>query len=73
MRDVPAAWEINPQADPEELQDLLERLAEHMGIDTPQIKDQYALLPAHYPDVAQALYEVDPEWKEKGLITPPTP
>lgn len=71
--DVPAAWTIERGADRQEVEDLVSRLAEHMGIPTPEIKDDFVLLPANYINVSRALYEVDPAWEEKDLIIPPTP
>lgn len=70
--DVPAAWTVEAGADRQEIEELVNRLAEHMGIETPEIRDDYVLLPANYPAVARALNEVDPGWEDKGL-TPPTP
>lgn len=69
--EAPGAWEIKRGADRQEVEDLVNRLAEHMGIDTPEIRDDYVLLPANYITVSEALSEVDPAWQEK--ITPPTP
>lgn len=73
MEDAPAAWNIERGADRQEVEDLVNRLAEHMGIDRPEIRDDVVLLPANYIEVSRALYEVDPAWDEKDLITPPTP
>ncbi len=72
MDSVPAVWTIERDADRQEIEDLVSRLAERMGIETPEIKDDIVLLPANYITVSRALSEVDPAWKEKGL-TPPTP
>jgi len=68
-----AAWPIEPGADPQEVEDLVSRLAEHMGIPHPETRDGYVLLPANYITVSRALNEVDPAWQKKALITPPTP
>ncbi|HEV2820827.1 MAG TPA: hypothetical protein VGW11_09995 [Solirubrobacteraceae bacterium] len=70
---APAAWRIERGADRQEVEDLVNRLAEHMGIATPEIRDDYVLLPANYIHVSRALYQVDPAWEEKELIIPPTP
>ena len=72
MDPVPAVWTIERDADRQEIEDLVGRLAERMGIDTPEIRGDVVLLPADYIAVSRALYEVDPDWEEKGL-TPPTP
>ncbi len=71
--EVPAAWNISPGADREKLEDVLTRLGERMGIDKPEIKGEYAMLPADYPNVARALDEVEPGWPDEGLLTPPEP
>ena len=71
--DVPAVWTISPGADRDEVEDVVKRLGERMGIPTPEIKDDMVLLPSDYVGVAQALDEVDPGWREKELITPPEP
>ena len=67
----PGAWEVKRGADRQEVEELVSRLAEHMGIDTPEIREDVVLLPANYIEVSRALSEVDPAWEEK--ITPPTP
>jgi hypothetical protein len=72
MEFAPAAWTIEPDADRQEIEDLVSRLAERMDIATPEIKGDVVLLPANYIAVSRALSEVDPAWEEKGL-TPPTP
>ena len=72
MDSVPAVWTIERDADRQEIEDLVSRLAERLGIETPEIKDDVVLLPANYITVSRALSEVDPAWEEKGL-TPPTP
>ncbi|MDQ3720861.1 MAG: hypothetical protein M3350_08805 [Actinomycetota bacterium] len=71
MEGVPAVWTISPGADREEAESLVARLAERLGIETPQIKDDMVLLPADYPTVARALNEVEPDWEEKELLIPP--
>jgi hypothetical protein len=70
---VPAAWTISRGADREEVQDLVSRLGERLGIGTPEIRGDYVLLPAEYPSVAQALDEVEPGWRDERLLTPPEP
>ena len=71
--DVPAVWTISPEADRDEVEDVLKRLAERLGIPTPEIKDDMVLLPSDYVGVAKALDDVDPDWREKEQITPPEP
>ena len=70
---VPAAWSVSPGADQEKLDDLLERLAERLEIDKPEVKGEYVMLPADYPKVARQLDDLEPGWKEEGLLTPPEP
>jgi len=72
MESVPAAWTMEPDADRQEIEELLGRLAERMGIEFPEIRGDAVLLPADYIAVSRALTEVDPDWEQKGL-TPPTP
>lgn len=71
MEGVPAVWTISPGADREEMESLVAGLAEQLGIETPEIKDDMVLLPADYPVVARALNKVDPDWEEKELLIPP--
>lgn len=70
---VPAAWNVAPGADRDRLDSVLARLAERLGIDTPEIRGGYALLPADYPRVAQALDEIEPDWRDESLLSPPEP
>jgi len=69
--DVPAVWTISPGADRQEVEDLLARLAERLGIPAPEPKDDMVLLPANYPAVARALDEVEPGWDDEELLVPP--
>lgn len=71
--DVPAVWTVSPEADRQEVEDLLARLAERLGIETPEIKNGNVLLPANYVTVAEALDEVEPGWRDESLIVPPEP
>lgn len=71
--EIPATWTIDPDADRERVEDVLERLGENLGIGKPEIKNDYAMLPADYPKVAKALDEIEPGWKEEGLLIPPEP
>jgi hypothetical protein len=71
MDAVPAVWQVAPGADREQLEDLVGRLAERLGIDTPQVESDYVLLPAAYPRVARALDEVEPGWRDESLLIPP--
>jgi len=73
MMEVPAVWTVSPGADPEKLDDILSRLGERLDIDKPEVKGNYVMLPADYPKVARALDEVEPDWKDEGLLTPPEP
>jgi len=70
---VPAVWRVVPGAAEDKLQDVLSRLAERLQIDTPEIGDDYVFLPAEYPRVAQALDEVEPDWRDESLLLPPEP
>ncbi len=49
------------------------RLAERLGIETPEVKGDTVLLPANYITVAETLDEVEPGWRDGSLITPPEP
>jgi hypothetical protein len=69
--DVPAVWTVPPGADEQELEGVIGRLAERLDIETPEIKNDMVLLPADYPRVARALDEVEPDWRDKELLTPP--
>ncbi|MEJ7718367.1 MAG: hypothetical protein ACR2LY_01960 [Thermoleophilaceae bacterium] len=71
MDAVPAAWTVAPGADRERLEDVMGRLAERLGIDTPEVASDYVLLPANYPRVARALDEVEPDWRDESLLIPP--
>lgn len=71
--EIPAVWTVGPGADREEVEDLLQRLAERLGIETPEVKNGQVLLPADYPAVAEALREVEPGWEEEELLVPPEP
>ena len=65
----PAVWTVAPGADEDDVSELLERLAAHLGINTPQITNGNIMLPADYPRVARALGKVEPDWE--NLIVPP--
>ena len=65
----PAVWTVAPGADEDEVSQMLERLAEQLGIATPQITTGNLMLPADYPRVARALGKVEPDWED--LLVPP--
>ena len=69
MTAPPAVWSVAPGADEDEVNGLLARLAERLGVQTPQITNGSIMLPADYPRVARALNEVEPDWEE--LLVPP--
>lgn len=71
--EVPAVWTIARGADREKLQDVLTRLGERLDIPAPRIQGDSALLPADYPSVAAGLDEVEPGWRDGGLLVPPEP
>ncbi len=73
MADIPAVWQVVPGASRETLEDVVGRLAGRLGIDKPQIMDDYVFLPAEYPRVARALDEVEPGWRDESLLLPPEP
>ena len=73
LMEVPAVWTIHPGADREKVEDVVSRLAERLGIDQPEIKDDTVLLPAEYPNVARALDDVEPGWDDHELLIPPVP
>jgi hypothetical protein len=49
----------------------VDRLADHLGIQSPQITNGMVMLPADYPRVAAALDEVHPDWRDESLLIPP--
>lgn len=69
MEAPPAVWSVAPGADEDKVNDLLARLAERLGTETPQIMNGSIMLPAQYPRVARALDALEPEWEE--LLVPP--
>ena len=69
MSAPPAVWTVAPGADEDRVSEVLERLAAHLGINTPQITNGSVMLPADYPRVARALGEVEPDWED--LLVPP--
>jgi hypothetical protein len=69
MSAPPAVWTVVRGADEDEVSDVLARLAERLGMTTPQITNGNVMLPADYPRVARALEEVEPDWEE--LLVPP--
>ena len=69
MESPPAVWSVAPGADEDKVNDLLARLSERLGMETPQITNGSVLLPAQYPRVARALDELEPDWEE--LLIPP--
>lgn len=69
--DIPAVWTVARGADEDEVADVLGRLAEQLGIEVPEIKDDAVLLPADYPRVARALDAVEPDWRGETLLIPP--
>jgi hypothetical protein len=73
MEAPPAVWTVAPGADEDEAKDLLDRLATHLGIQPPQITNGMVMLPADYPRVANALDEVQPDWRDEDVLIPPVP
>jgi hypothetical protein len=71
--EVPAAMDDRPGADRQKVEDVVERLAERLGIPTPELQADYVFLPVNYVTVAEALDEVEPGWRDETLITPPEP
>ena len=71
MDEVPAVWTIPPGADRQEVEDVVARLAERLGIRPPEFRGDMVLLPPDYPRVARALNQVEPGWEEKELLIPP--
>ena len=71
MEAPPAVWTIAPGADDDEAKDLVDRLADHLGIQPPQITNGMVMLPANYPRVAKALDEVQPDWRDESVLIPP--
>lgn len=73
MQEVPAVWSVSPGADDDKVDDMLSRLAERLEIDKPEVKNGQVMLPANYPKVARELDDLEPSWKEDGLLIPPEP
>ena len=71
MEAPPAVWTVARGADEDEAKDLVDRLADHLGIRPPQITNGMVLLPANYPRVADALDEVQPDWRDERVLVPP--
>ncbi|MGI8622879.1 MAG: hypothetical protein ACR2NB_05180 [Solirubrobacteraceae bacterium] len=69
--DIPAVWTVAHGADQGEVEDVIRRLAEHLGIKAPKIENGNVLLPADYPRVARALDRVAPDWRDETLLIPP--
>jgi hypothetical protein len=69
MEAPPAVWTVAPGADEDEVGELLDRLADHLGIETPEIMNGNVLLPADYPRVADALDDVQSDWGD--MLIPP--
>ncbi len=72
MEAPPAVWTVAPGSE-DEAAEVLERLADYLEIETPQITNGQVLLPADYPRVARALNEVQPDWEEQEVLIPPEP
>ena len=71
MEAPPAVWTVAPEADEGEVKALLDRLADHLGIQPPESTNGMVMLPANYPRVAKALDEVQPDWRDESLLIPP--
>ncbi len=71
MEAPPAVWTVAPGADEDEAKDLLDRLADYLGIEPPEITNGMVMLPADYPRVAAALDKVQPDWREEDVLIPP--
>ena len=69
--EIPAVWTLARGADEDQAKDVISRLAEHLGIAAPPVKDGMVLLPADYPRVARALDAVEPDWRDESLLVPP--
>lgn len=69
MSAPPAVWTVAPGADEDRVSETLDRLAAHLGINTPQVTNGSVMLPADYPRVARALGQVEPDWED--LLVPP--
>jgi hypothetical protein len=73
MEAPPAVWTVGPGADADEAAELVGRLADHLGIERPEITNGMVMLPADYPRVADALDDVQPDWRGEGVLMPPEP
>ena len=71
MEVPPAVWTVPPGADEDRVQDVVNRLAERLDIEAPEVQNNAVLLPPDYPNVARALDEVEPDWRDETLLIPP--
>ncbi len=71
MEAPPAVWTVARGANEDEAKDLVDRLADHLGIEPPEITNGMVMLPADYPRVAKALDEVQPDWRDEDVLVPP--
>jgi hypothetical protein len=71
MSAPPAVWTVARGADEDEIAEVMQRLADELGIEPPEIKNGMILLPPEYPTVARALDKVYPEWRDEELFVPP--
>jgi hypothetical protein len=71
--EAPAMWTIYPEADREEVEDLVTRLAAELGIDKPPLQETTVALPPDGAGVAAALDRIEPRWRERALLLPPGP
>lgn len=65
------SWMIHLDADPSEVEALVEAAAHHLGIDPPAEVDGSVSFPVEEGRVALALDAVDPGWRDRRLIKPP--
>ena len=66
-----ARWVIYPDADRDEVRNLVERLAERLGIPVPPLQEDSVWLPSHPEQIIPVLDELGPGWEINGLIRPP--
>jgi hypothetical protein len=62
------AFAVSPDAPRAEVEALVARAAERMGIEAPSIAEDRVVFPTDQNSVGEALDAVDPDWRGKGLL-----
>ena len=69
--DAFSVWTIYAQADGQELDALMECVAQRLNIPKPDSSGTEVIFQADPDRVGEALEECDPEWARKALLAPP--